>query len=96
MAIVVFVGIGLHVPDDLVSEQLRKLCSLNDVAFDVAKRIVAHCLHNLWYVEEGYVHRVTLKRPHGILNQEWVVLVRRQEIRDSSYWVDGSPEKQIL
>lgn len=95
-AIIILIGVGLHVPYDLVSKQLRELCSLNDVTFNVAKRIVAKCLHDLGYVEECHINRVTFKCPHSILNQERVVLVHWQEVRDSSDGVDGSPEQKIL
>ena len=76
-AVIVFVRIGFHIPDDLMRKELRELRSLQDVALDVAESIVAKSLHDLGHVEEGNVHRVVFQRPHGILEQEWVVPVRR-------------------
>lgn len=74
-----------------MSKQLRKLGRLDDISLNITKDIVSKCLDDLVDVEEHDVHRVALKRPHGILDDEWVVTVRWHEQCDSSNRIDGSP-----
>lgn len=96
LGVIVFVGVGLHVPYDLVGKKLRELRSLYDVTLNVTQCIISKCLHDLRDIEKGHINRVTLKRPHGILNEEWVVLIRWEEIRDCRDGIHGSPEQQEL
>lgn len=96
LGVIVFVRVGLHVPYNLVRKELGELCSLNNVALNIAQCIISKCLHDLRDVKEGHINRVTLKRPHGILDQERMVLIRWQEVCDRGDWIDGSPEQQEL
>lgn len=75
LAVVVFVRVGLHVPYNLVCEELGELCSLYDVPLNIAKCIIPKGLHDLGDVEEGHINRVTFKRPHSILDQERMILI---------------------
>jgi len=96
LRVVILVCVRLHVPDDLVGKKLRELRRLQDVAFDVAQRIVPKGLHDLRHVEEGDIHRVALQCSHGVLDKERVVLVHGQEVRHGSDWVHRRPEEEIL
>ena len=71
----VVIGIGLHVPDDLVGEHLGKLGSLEDVALYVSEGVVAEGLNDLRYVEECDVDIVALQSAHGVLGDERVVAI---------------------
>src|SRR5690606_10688381 len=95
-SIVVLVRIGLHVPDDLVSEQLRELRGFQDKALDISKRIISQRLYNLRHIEERDVNRVVLERPHGILKDEWVVVISWREERDRCDRVDRCPIEKML
>jgi hypothetical protein len=53
-------SIGIHVPYDLVSEELGEFGRLNDVSLNIAQDIIAQGLHNLRDVKEGHVHRMTV------------------------------------
>lgn len=77
-------------------EELRKLCRFNNVALYIAESVVTEALHYLRHIEKGDVDRVTLESPHGILKQERVVSVLRQEERHSSDGVDRGPVQKIL
>lgn len=86
-AVIIFVRVGLHIPDDLMSKELRKLGSLNDVALHIAQVIISERLHNLRDIEERHVNRVAFQCPHSILNQRWMILICRHEVCHSGDWV---------
>lgn len=96
LLIVVLVGVGLHVPDDLVGKELGELGRLEDVPLNVAQGIVSERLDNLRYVEERHINRMALQGPHGILNQVRVVPVGWQEKGHCSDGIHRGPEKQVL
>jgi hypothetical protein len=96
LGVLVFVSVGLHVPDDLMSEQLGEFGRLNDVSLNVAKNIVSERLHNLRNVEKGNVYGVALQRSHRILNDERMIPISRQEICHSRDWVDCTPIEEVL
>lgn len=78
--VIVLVGIGLHIPDDLMCEQLRELSSLQDVPFYVTQCIVSQRLYDLRDVEEGNVAGVALQRSHCVLDQERMISIGGQEV----------------
>lgn len=96
---VVFVTIGLHIPNDLVAEQLRYLRSLEDEASNVAwtlrkgmrtpedsiltQFVIPQCLHDLRDKEESEVHRMLFQNAMSILQQQRVVAVALLEVCDS-------------
>jgi hypothetical protein len=92
----ILVRVRLHVPDDLMGEQLRKLGRLNDVSLNVAKSIVSERLDNLVDVEEHDIYRVALKCSHSILYNEGMVAVRRHEKRHRRDGIHRSPIQQVL
>ncbi len=94
--IIVLVHVRLHIPNDLVGKQLRKLRCLNDVPFNVAKIVISQTLYDLWDVEECYINRMTFQCSHRVLDQERVVLVCRQEICNRCDWADGNPVEKVL
>jgi len=51
-----------------MSEELGKSGCLNNISFDISKDIVSQGLHDLWYVKESDIDRVTLQSPNSILN----------------------------
>ena len=55
----VFVGVGCHVPDDLVCKKLGEFGGLNYISLYIPKPIVPQCLNDLWYIEECNVDRMT-------------------------------------
>ena len=77
-------------------KQLGELRGLDDIPFDIAKRIISQTLHYLWNVKECHVDRVTFKCPHCILNQEGMILVCRKEVCDSCDRIHGGPVEEIL
>jgi hypothetical protein len=79
-----------------MSELLRKRRRLNYISFHVSQIIITKRLHNLRNVKEGNVHRVAFQSPHCVLDHKGMVLVRRQEVCDSCYWVYRSPIEEIL
>lgn len=78
----IFVRISLNIPDDLMGEELRELGRLDDVSLDITKHIITKGLHNLRDIEECHINRMAFKCPHRVLDDEGVVAISRQEIRD--------------
>ena len=56
LRIVIFIGVRLHVPDDLVGKELGELGCLKDVPLNVAQGIVSERLHNLRDEEERHIN----------------------------------------
>lgn len=77
-------------------EKLRKLRRLDDVAFNVTECIISEGLHNLRYIKECHINRVAFQNSHGILYEEWMVLIRREEVSDGGDRVSRSPEQKVL
>ena len=92
----VLVSVRLHVPDDLVSEQLRKLSCLDDVSLNISQNIISKRLHNLVDIEEHDIYRVALKCPHRILDDKWMVAISRHEQCYSRNRVQRCPIQQVL
>ena len=91
LRIFILVGVGLHVPDDLMGEELREFGSLNNVALYVSERIISKSLDDLWYVEECDIDGVALESPHGVLKDEWVASVGWKEVVDGGYGIHWCP-----
>ena len=68
LRIVVLVGVCLHIPDNLVREELRELSSLKNVAFHITQYIVSQSLDNLRDVKERYVNGMAFQCPHCVLD----------------------------
>lgn len=92
LTVIVLERIGLHIPNDLVCKQLRELRCLDDVTFDVTKCIIPKGLHNLRNVKEGHIDRMAFQSSHGVLYEEWMVLIRRKEVGDGCDWIGRGPE----
>lgn len=95
-SVVILVGVCFHIPYDLVSKELRELCSLYNVPFCIAESIVSERLHYLRNIEEGDIDRVALESPYSILKQERVVPILRKKQSHSRDGVDRCPIQEIL
>lgn len=96
LGIFIFIRIGLHIPDDLMSEKLRELGRLEDESLNVSQRIISQGLYNLRDIKEGDINRVTLQRSHSVLQDESVIRVRREEVSGRGNWIDWSPIQKVL
>jgi len=56
--IIILVGVGAHVPDNLMCKELRELGSLHDESFYIPQHIIAQALYNLWNIEESDINRM--------------------------------------
>ncbi|KAI6770600.1 hypothetical protein HG530_005229 [Fusarium avenaceum] len=74
LSIIVLVRVGLHVPDNLMSKQLRELSRFQDVPLHISKAVVAEGLDNLGNIEKGHINGVALQRTHGVLDYEGMIL----------------------
>ncbi len=77
-------------------KKLREFSRLDDVSLHVTKHIIAKGLNYLRYVKEGHVHRMTFQCPHGILKNEGMAAVGRQEVGHRCYRVHWGPKEEIL
>ena len=68
--------VGLHVPDDLVGEELGGLRGPHEVAGHVAHRVVPGGLHQLRYVEQDGFGRELSQHLHRVLRRQ---RVRREQ-----------------
>jgi hypothetical protein len=88
-------NIRLHIPDELMSNQLglltRSLYELNHVSHG----IVSGRLDKLWNVEEDGVGVIIIKTADCILCCEWVTWVLTAEKRKASSWSTFGPKKNV-
>jgi hypothetical protein len=67
--------IGLHVPNNLVSKELGKLCGFDNVSLDISQRIIPQSLDDLWDIEERRIDGMAFESAHSILNNERIVAI---------------------
>ena len=56
LGIIIFVCVCLHIPDDLVSKELRELRCLKNITLYISKRVVSKSLDDLRHIEERNIH----------------------------------------
>ena len=91
LRVFILVRVGLHVPDDLVREELREFGSLNNITLHISEGIISKGLDNLWHVEECDIDGMSLESPHGVLKDEWVASVGRKKVVDGGYGIHWCP-----
>ena len=96
MRVLVLVGIGLHVPNHLMGEELGLLRSLKSVTFDIAQSIIPKSLDKLRHEVKTNRHGMTLQGPHRILEDEWMISIGREEVSEGFSWVNRRPVQEIL
>jgi hypothetical protein len=79
-----------------VGKQLRSLCSLENVAFNITKGIVSQSLNKLGNVEETDIDRMTSQCPHSILQDEGVVPISGEEVCHCCNRIHRGPVEKVL
>lgn len=94
--VVILVSVCLHIPYDLVAEQLRNFRCFKNESLDITQLVNAESLYDLRDEEERQFHRVLLEDPHGILQDQRMVAVSRLEVHQSGDRRDRCPDGKPL